>query len=78
MPMDIETLEHLLTTGIPDAEIEIEDLRGDNDHYSVHITSPAFAGKSRLEQHRMVHDAMQGKIGTELHALAIKTSVPHS
>lgn len=76
MPMDIETLRGLLEAGIPDAEIEIEDLRGDNDHYSAHIISPAFKGKTRIEQHRMVMDAMQGTLTTELHALAIKTSVP--
>lgn len=76
MPMDIGTLEKLLKSGLPDAEIHIEDLRGDGDHYSAHIVSPAFRGKSRIEQHRMVHDALQGKLTTELHALAIQTSAP--
>ena len=76
MPMDIETLKSLIETGIPDAEINIQDLRGDGDHYSAHIISPAFEGKTRVQQHQMVHDALQGKMGTELHALAIQTSTP--
>lgn len=76
MPMDIDTLKNLILSGIPDSTVEIEDLRGDGDHYAAHIVSPAFEGKSRVQQHKMVHEALKGKMGTELHALAIQTSVP--
>jgi len=73
MAMLAEDIVKLIETGIPDSSVEIEDLRGDGDHYAVCVTSPAFEGKSRLEQHRMVQTAMQGKLGGELHALAIQT-----
>lgn len=76
MAMDIETLRALIKKGIPDAEVRIEDLRGDGDHYAAHIVSAAFEGKSRIEQHKMVHAALDGKMGAELHALAIQTSTP--
>ncbi len=78
MAIDIETLKTLLETGIPDAEVHIEDLRGDGDHYSAHIISPAFEGKNRVQQHQMVYEALQGKMVAELHALAIQTSTPKS
>ena len=58
---------------LPDASIEIQDLAGDNNHYSATITSAKFAGKSKIEQHKMVYDSLKGKMGNELHALAIKT-----
>jgi stress-induced morphogen len=77
MPMDAKTLEDLIRKGIPDALIRIEDLRGDGDHYAAHIVSPSFTGKSRIQQHQMVYKALEGKMGTELHALAIQTSVPN-
>lgn len=76
MPMDIATLKSLIQKGIPDAEIQIQDLRGDGDHYSAHVVSAAFEGKSRVQQQQMVYEALQGKMGTELHALALQTSVP--
>ncbi|MCB1531747.1 MAG: BolA family transcriptional regulator [Alphaproteobacteria bacterium] len=76
MAMDISTLKALIQNGIPDAVVEIEDLRGDGEHYAAHVTSPAFEGKTRVQQHKMVHEALQGKMGTELHALAIQTSTP--
>ena len=76
MPMDIETLRGLITEGIPDAEVRIEDLRGDGDHYAAYITSPTFEGKTRIQQHQMVYAALGEKMGNELHALAIQTSVP--
>lgn len=75
MAMRPDEIEELLKLRFPDAEIQLDDMRGDGDHYAVHIASAAFAGKSRVEQHRMVQEAMQGKLGTELHALAIQTSV---
>ncbi len=74
MPVDIETLRNLITQGIPDAQVRIEDLRGDGDHYAAYIVSPAFTGKTRVEQHQMVYAALEGTMGTELHALAIQTS----
>jgi stress-induced morphogen len=76
MPMDIKVLEALLLEGIPGAEIRIEDLRGDGDHYSAYIVSPAFTGKTRVQQHQMVYAALKGKMGAELHALALQTAAP--
>jgi len=76
MPMDARDIEAMIRDGIPDAEVRIEDLRGDGDHYAAYVSSPAFAGKSRIQQHQMVYDALQGKMTTELHALALQTSVP--
>jgi stress-induced morphogen len=76
MPMDAQTLQQMILQGIPDATVRIEDLRGDGDHYAAYVTSASFAGKSRVQQHQMVYNALQGKMGSELHALAIQTSVP--
>ncbi len=76
MPMDAGEIERLIRDRIPDAEIRIEDLRGDGDHYAAHVTSAAFAGKSRVQQHQMVYDALQGRMGGELHALALQTTTP--
>jgi stress-induced morphogen len=76
MAMDASLIEELIVAGIPDATVTITDLRGDGDHYAVHITSPVFEGKSRVQQHQMVYQALQGRMGNELHALAIHTSVP--
>ena len=76
MPMDAGQIKTMILENIPDAEVRIEDLRGDGDHYAAYITSPAFAGKSRVQQHQMVYEALQGKMGNELHALAIQTSAP--
>ena len=73
--MDIKEIEQLIKEGLPDAEIRIEDLRGDGDHYSAHVASKAFEGLSRVKQHQMVYNALQGKMGNELHALALQTSV---
>lgn len=78
MAMNIEELEALILKNIPDAIVQIEDLRGDGDHYSAHVISSAFIGKSRVEQHRMVYDALEGKLTTKLHALALQTAVPES
>lgn len=76
MPMSPSEIERLIREGIPDAEVTISDLRGDGDHYAAYIVSPAFRGKSRVQQHQMVYQALQGKMGGELHALALQTSPP--
>lgn len=76
MAMDAETIRQMILDGIPDASVKIEDLRGDGDHYAAHITSPAFVGQNRVQQHQMVYQALQGKMGADLHALAIQTSIP--
>lgn len=66
----------MIKQAFPDAEIVIEDLRGDGDHYAAQVTSSAFAGKSRVQQHQMVYQALQGRMGDALHALALQTSAP--
>jgi stress-induced morphogen len=76
MAMDAQTIEDLIRQGIPDADVRIEDLRGDGDHYAAYIVSSAFAGLSRVQQHQLVYKALQGKMGGELHALAIQTATP--
>lgn len=76
MAMDADLIVELIQSGIPDAEVTISDLRGDGDHYAAHVVSPSFEGKSRIQQHQMVYQALKGKMGNELHALAIQTSVP--
>jgi len=76
MPMDPAEIETLIKASIPDAQVTIEDLRGDGDHYAAYVVSDAFKGKSRVQQHQMVYQALQGRMGTELHALALQTSTP--
>ncbi len=76
MAIDIAELERLIKAGIPEAEVSIEDLRGDGDHYAATVVSPAFRGKTRVQQHQMVYQALKGKMGGELHALALQTSAP--
>jgi stress-induced morphogen len=76
MPMDAGEISKLIKEGIPDAEISIEDLRGDGDHYAAMVTSAAFKGKTRVQQHQMVYQALQGRMGGQLHALALQTSIP--
>lgn len=76
MAMTPAEIENLIKQNIPEAEVTISDLRGDGDHYAAYIVSPAFTGKSRVQQHQMVYQALQGKMGGELHALAIQTAVP--
>ena len=73
MALSIDEIKKLITESIPDAIIEIEDLMGDNNHYSAKITSEIFNGKSKIEQHKLVYKSLKGKMGNELHALAIKT-----
>ena len=73
MAMDIKEVETLIKDALPDAIIEIQDLAVDSNHYSATITSSKFSGKSKIEQHKMVYNSLKGKMGNELHALAIKT-----
>jgi len=75
MAMDSKQIEDMIRGGIPGADVRLEDLRGDGDHYAAIVTAAAFAGKSRIEQHRMVQQALGGRLGTELHALQIHTRV---
>ena len=72
MAMDLKEIESLIKESLVDATIEIQDLAGDGNHYSATVTSSKFTGKSKIEQHKMVYNALKGKMGNELHALAIK------
>ena len=74
MPMSAKQIEAALLSAFPDAEVAITDLAGDGDHYAAKITASAFKGKTRVQQHKMVYDALQGRIGGELHALSLQTS----
>ncbi|HXQ53132.1 MAG TPA: BolA family transcriptional regulator [Stellaceae bacterium] len=76
MAIDADTIERLIKEGLPGARVSIEDLRGDGDHYAATVVSPAFKGKSRVQQHQMVYQALKGRMGNELHALALQTSAP--
>ena len=76
MPMRPDEIEGYLRTAFPDAQIDLRDTAGDGDHYQLHVTSAAFAGKTRIQQHQMVYAALQGHMGGTLHALALKTSTP--
>ncbi len=76
MAMDAIEIEDLIKGAIPDARVTIEDLRGDGDHYAALVVSAAFRGKTRVQQHQMAYNALQDKMGTTLHALALQTSVP--
>ena len=73
MAMDLKEIKSLIKESITDASIEIQDLAGDGNHYSATVTSSQFSGKSKIEQHKMVYNSLKGKMGNELHALAIKT-----
>ena len=74
MALKLEEIESLIIEALPDAEISIQDLAGDENHYSATIKSKVFAGKSKIEQHKIVYKALKGKMGNELHALALNTS----
>ena len=76
MAMNQSDIEQMIKEAIPDAEVQIEDLRGDSDHYAAYVRSAEFKGKSRVQQHQMVYKALKGRMGNELHALALQTSVP--
>ena len=73
MGLKLEEIENLIKKSIPDAEIEIKDLAGDENHYSATIKTKIFAGKSKIEQHKLVYKALDGKMGNELHALQLNT-----
>lgn len=75
MAMEASEIERLIKEGIPDAQVEIEDLRGDGDHYAARVSSQAFKGKSRVQQHQMVYAALKGSMDQQLHALALTTIV---
>lgn len=76
MPMSSSELERYLRDAFPDAEIRIEDLAGDGDHYRARVISSAFQGLSRVRQHQLVYAALKGRVGGELHALALETGAP--
>ncbi len=76
MAMTALEIESLIKAAFPDAEVTVEDLAGDGDHYAARVVSKAFAGKTRVQQHKMVYDALQGRMGGVLHALALQTSPP--
>ena len=73
MAMDLEEIKKLIKESLPDASVEIQDLAGDGNHYSATVISTEFVGKTKIEQHKMVYNSLKGKMGNELHALAIKT-----
>ncbi len=73
MAMNLKEIENLIKESFPDASINIQDLAGDGNHYSATVISSQFVGKSKIEQHKMVYNSLKGKMGNELHALAIKT-----
>ncbi|MGB0785156.1 MAG: BolA family protein [Alphaproteobacteria bacterium] len=75
MPMPANEIESLIKAALPDADVEIDDLRGDGDHYAARVASSEFAGLSRVQQHQKVYDALGGRMGGELHALALQTLV---
>ncbi len=76
MAMPAAEIEQMIKEAFPDAVVEIQDLRGDGDHYAAIVTSAAFKGKSRVQQHQMVYGALKGKMGGQLHALALATQAP--
>ncbi|NMW32104.1 BolA family transcriptional regulator [Altererythrobacter sp. RZ02] len=78
MPMSGPEIESMIQSAIPGAVVEMTDLAGDNDHWAAKVTAPEFAGKSRVQQHKMVYEALGGKMGGVLHALQLTTAVPTS
>jgi stress-induced morphogen len=76
MAMNANDIEGLIKAALPDARIVIRDLAGDGDHYAAEVVSEAFRGKSRVQQHKLVYDALKGNMGGALHALALQTSAP--
>ena len=76
MPMDAGQIERLIRAAIPDAQVTIEDLRGDGDHYAAYVTSASFKGLTRVQQHQLVYQSLKGQMGGVLHALALQTGVP--
>jgi stress-induced morphogen len=78
MPMDARDIEAMIKAAIPDAEVTIRDLAGDGDHYAATVISESFRGKSRVQQHQIVYQSLQGQMGGVLHALALQTGVPEA
>lgn len=76
MPMRADEIERLIRRHIPDAEVTIHDLAGDGDHYAATVVSAAFKGKSRVQQHQLVYEALKAEMGGQLHALALQTAPP--
>ncbi len=76
MPMNPDEITQLIKASLPDAAVTIQDLAGDGDHYAARVVSHAFEGKTRVQQHQMVYRALQGRMGGELHALALQTETP--
>jgi stress-induced morphogen len=76
MAMEADEISALIKQALPDAVVVIDDLRGDGDHYAASVVSEHFRGKSRVQQHQMVYAALQGRMGGQLHALALQTAVP--
>ena len=76
MPMDAGEIERLIKSRIPDAEVTIRDLAGDGDHYAATVIAESFRGKSRVQQHQLVYEALRGQMGGALHALALQTGTP--
>ncbi len=77
MAMAAADIEAMIRAALPDAEVAITDLAGDGNHYAARVTSQSFAGKSRVAQHKLVYDALGGRMGGELHALQLTTAVPN-
>ena len=77
MAMSASEIESLIRSALPDAEVRITDLAGDGDHYAAHVVSAAFAGKPRVAQHKLVYEALGGRMGGVLHALQLTTAVPN-
>jgi stress-induced morphogen len=75
MAMDAQAIEQMIRQALPDAVVRIDDLRGDGDHYAAYVVSSAFKGLSRIQQHQLVYRALQGRMGNELHALALQTAI---
>ena len=73
MPLTMNEIKELIVLSIPDADVELQDLAGDNNHFSATITSSKFKGLSKIEQHKLVYKSLKGKMGNELHALALNT-----
>ena len=78
MPMAANDIERLIKARLPDANVTIRDLAGDGDHYAATVISETFRGKSRVQQHQIVYEALKGEMGGALHALALQTGVPES
>ncbi len=76
MAMDARDIEKMIKEGIPDAKVTIRDLAGDGEHYAAEVVAESFRGKSRVQQHQMVYEALKGNMGGVLHALALQTSAP--